>query len=149
MPALLVAAFIAGALTILAPCSLPLLPLALGAAGAQRGVRLAAVLVGFAATFVATTVVLAAVLAAADLTTQPLRLLVALVLAGAGIALVWPRAWDRLVAWSVTRGMRHEAQIVTLPGGTGAARRSVTGDALPASGSGRGSACCGHHAPGP
>ena len=138
MPALLVAAFIAGALTILAPCSLPLLPLALGAAGAQRGVRLAAVLVGFAATFVATTVVLAAVLAAADLTTQPLRLLVALVLAGAGIALVWPRAWDRLVAWSVTRGTRHEAQLVTLPSGTGAARRSVTGDALTGLGFGAG-----------
>ncbi len=129
MPALLVAAFIAGALAILAPCSLPLLPLALGAAGARRGVRLAAVLVGFAATFVATTVVLAAVLAAADLTTQPLRVLVALVLGGAGLALVWPRAWDRLVAWAEARGMRRDAPFVILPGGTGAPRLPMAGDA--------------------
>jgi cytochrome c biogenesis protein CcdA/thiol-disulfide isomerase/thioredoxin len=94
MPALLAAAFAAGVLTILAPCSVPILPLAAGAGAERRGLRLAAVLVGFAVTFLLTTVLLAGVLAAAGVTSQPLRVLVALVLAGAGIALALPRAWS-------------------------------------------------------
>src|SRR4051812_14222580 len=119
MPALHIAAFIAGALTILAPCSLPVLPLAVGAAATRRWLQLAAVLAGFAASFIASTVLLAAILRAADVTTQPLRLFVALVIAGAGIALAWPRAWDTFVARSGRWGPRS-VPVVAMPGGPGA-----------------------------
>jgi cytochrome c biogenesis protein CcdA/thiol-disulfide isomerase/thioredoxin len=95
-PGLLGVAFIAGVLTILGPCSLPILPLVLGATGSGRAARVAAVLAGFAGTFLLTTVVIAAALAALGVTTQPLRLLAAAVFAVAGAVLAWPRAADWL-----------------------------------------------------
>ncbi len=96
MPGLLAVAFLAGILTILGPCSLPILPLVVGAAGTGRSARVAGVLAGFAGTFLLTTVLIAGVLAAAGLTTQPLRLAAAAVFVAAGVLLAWPRAGDWL-----------------------------------------------------
>ncbi len=94
MPGLLAVAFLAGILTILGPCSLPILPLVVGAAGTGRSVRVAGVLAGFAGSFLLTTILIAGVLAAAGLTTQPLRLVAAAVFVAAGALLAWPRAGD-------------------------------------------------------
>ena len=96
MPGLLAVAFVAGVLTILGPCSLPILPLVVGAAGTGRSARVAGVLAGFAGTFLLTTVLIAGVLAAAGLTTQPLRVVAAAVFVAAGVLLAWPRAGDWL-----------------------------------------------------
>ena len=85
-------AFVAGVLTILAPCTLPVVPLVLGtaASGGQR--RTTGLVAGFSLTFVATTVVLASALAGAGMTTSGLRVASAIVLGLAGVTLVAPRA---------------------------------------------------------
>ncbi len=88
-------AFVAGILTILSPCILPVVPLVVGTASSGGGRRLAGIVVGFAATFVAVTVVLASTLAAAGVTTGRLRLASALLLGlfGATIAIPRLRHW--------------------------------------------------------
>jgi cytochrome c biogenesis protein CcdA/thiol-disulfide isomerase/thioredoxin len=83
-------AIIAGVLTILAPCTLPVVPLILGAAAADGRRRVAGLLVGFGLTFIGVTVLLASALAAAGLTTGTLRLAGAVVLGGAGLSLALP-----------------------------------------------------------
>ena len=80
----IVAAFLAGILTILSPCTLPVVPLIFGASLAGRARRLGWILAGFVVSFVAVTVVLASALAALDLTTSTARVLAAIVLGLAG-----------------------------------------------------------------
>ncbi len=84
-------AFVAGMLTILAPCTLPVVPLVFGAAatGGQR--RTIGIVAGFGLTFVLTAVVLASALAAAGVTTDRLRLASAVVLGIAGLTLASSR----------------------------------------------------------
>lgn len=89
-------AIIAGVLTILAPCTLPVVPLILGAAAADGRRRVAGLLVGFGLTFIGATVLLASALAAAGLTTGTLRLAGAVVLGAAGLSLALPRLGLRL-----------------------------------------------------
>ncbi len=110
MPGLLAVAFAAGALTILGPCSLPIIPLVVGATGTGRAVRVAGVLVGFGVMFLLTTVVIAALLVALGVTTQPLRLAAAGVFVVAGVVLVWPRAAD----WLTRHGPRPAARAASL-----------------------------------
>ncbi len=86
----LLGAFVAGILTILSPCTLPVVPLILGASMTGRARRLAWILLGFVASFVAVTVVLASALAAFDLTTSTARVLSAIVLGVAGATVVIP-----------------------------------------------------------
>ncbi len=119
MPGLLAIAFAAGALTILGPCSLPIIPLVVGATGTGRAVRVAGVLLGFGVMFLLTTVVIAAILAAAGVTTQPLRLVAAVVFVVAGVLLVWPRAADWLT--------RHGPRTATRAAGLGPRGDLATG----------------------
>jgi cytochrome c biogenesis protein CcdA/thiol-disulfide isomerase/thioredoxin len=110
MPGLLAVALLAGALTILGPCSLPILPLVVGATGTGRATRVVGVLAGFGVTFVVTTAVIAALLAAIGVTTQPLRLAAAAVFVVAGVLLAWPRAAD----WLTSHGPRPAARASSL-----------------------------------
>ena len=80
-------AFVAGILTILAPCTLPVVPLVLGASSTGGRLRTLGVFVGFGGSFVIVTVVLASVLAGAGLTTDRLRVASALFLALVGLTL--------------------------------------------------------------
>lgn len=89
-------AVIAGILTILAPCTLPVVPLILGAAAADGRRRVAGLLLGFGLTFIGATVLLASALAAAGLTTGTLRLAGAVVLGAAGLSLALPWLGARL-----------------------------------------------------
>src|SRR5450755_453506 len=92
MVAVLAFALVAGILTILAPCTLPVVPLIVGAAAAADGRRrLAGLLVGFGLTFVSVTVLLASALATVGLTTATLRPAAAVVLGAVGISLALPR----------------------------------------------------------
>ena len=93
---LLPAAFIAGLFTILAPCTLPVVPLVLGSATGGGARRPVGVVVGFAISFVLTAVALATVLASLGLTTNRLRLLAIVGLAGMGLGLLMPRLAERL-----------------------------------------------------
>ena len=87
-------AFVAGVLTILAPCTLPVVPLVLGSAATGGRQRTAGILIGFSLAFLATAVVLASALAAAGLTTDRLRLASALVLGLVGLTLVAGRVGE-------------------------------------------------------
>jgi len=89
-------AIVAGVLTILAPCTLPVVPLILGAAAADGRRRVAGLLLGFGLTFIGATVLLASALAAAGLTTGTLRLAGAVVLGAAGLSLALPWLGARL-----------------------------------------------------
>ena len=95
MTLLLAFAFVAGLLTILAPCTLPVVPLLLGGAAGDGRRRLAGIFTGFAASFVAATVLLSAFLAAVGLTTDRLRLVAVAALGLIGLTLAIPRlgAW--------------------------------------------------------
>ena len=83
-------AFVAGILTILAPCTLPVVPFVLGTSARGGPLRALGVVLGFGAAFVAVTVVLASVLAAAGLTTAALRGGGAIALALLGVAIAIP-----------------------------------------------------------
>src|SRR5664280_2866775 len=96
MAPVLAFALVAGILTILAPCTLPVVPLILGAAAEDGRRRVAGLLVGFGLTFIGTTVLLASALAAAGLTTGTLRLAAAVVLGAAGLTLALPWLGARL-----------------------------------------------------
>jgi cytochrome c biogenesis protein CcdA/thiol-disulfide isomerase/thioredoxin len=85
-------AFIAGVLTILAPCTLPVVPLVLGASATGGRRRTVGILAGFGGTFVVATVLLASVLAAVGLTTDRLRIASAVVLGLVGLTLAVGRA---------------------------------------------------------
>ena len=101
MAAVLLFAFLAGILTILSPCILPVVPLVVGSASTGSGRRLGGIVIGFAATFVALTVLLASALAAAGLTTDRLRLLSAGVLLVFGATLLVPA----LARWFESRAV--------------------------------------------
>ena len=91
MVAVLAFALVAGILTILAPCTLPVVPLILGAAAADGRRRLAGLLIGFGLTFVSVTVLLVSALATLGLTTATLRPAAAVVLGAVGLSLALPR----------------------------------------------------------
>ena len=84
-------AFVAGLLTILAPCTLPVVPLVLGGAAGGGRRRVAGVFTGFAASFITVTVVISAALAGLGVTTAGLRLVAVAVLGVAGLILALPR----------------------------------------------------------
>jgi len=96
MTVVLAFAMLAGILTILAPCTLPVVPLILGGAAADGRRRVAGLLIGFGLTFIGVTVLLASALAAAGLTTATLRLAGAVVLGAAGMSLALPWVGVRL-----------------------------------------------------
>jgi cytochrome c biogenesis protein CcdA/thiol-disulfide isomerase/thioredoxin len=89
-------AFVAGVLTILAPCTLPVVPLVFGAAATGGRRRTIGILAGFSLTFVVAAVVLASALAAAGLTTDRLRFASAVVLGLVGLTLIS----NRIEAWA-------------------------------------------------
>jgi len=122
-------AIIAGVLTILAPCTLPVVPLILGAAATDGRQRVAGLLVGFGLTFIGVTVLLASALAAAGLTTGTLRLAGAVVLGAAGLSLALPWLGTRLERFlgPVARGGAH---IAGRSGGSGLVGGLVLGGAI-------------------
>src|SRR3954452_2287755 len=93
---LLAFAFLAGAGTALSPCVLPVLPAVLSAGGAGGRRRPLGVVLGLAATFTITIVGVAEVVGGVGLGTDPLRALAVFVLAGFGIALLFPSGAARL-----------------------------------------------------
>ncbi len=89
-------AFVAGLLTIIAPCTLPVVPLVLGASSGGSLRRPLGIVLGFGTTFVLVAAVLASFLSAAGLTTSHLRVASAIVLAFIGATLAIPALGRRI-----------------------------------------------------
>ncbi|WP_022722924.1 cytochrome c biogenesis CcdA family protein [Rhodopseudomonas sp. B29] len=97
----LLLALLAGVATIAAPCTLPVLPILLGAAlGDSDRLRPAFIAVGFVATFAAVALLLSALTRLLDFDPNLLRSAAAILLLGFGVLMIWPKpfeaAWSRL-----------------------------------------------------
>ncbi len=109
-------AALAGLLTILSPCVLPVIPLIVGAAAGRDGRddassgmrRVAGIALGFGAAFIVGTILLASTLAAAGVTTSQLRTASALLLVAFGATLAFP-ALGRLVERWASRATSKRA----------------------------------------
>ena len=109
-------ALVAGILTILAPCTLPVIPLVLGSATGGGGRRIGGIFIGFGASFLAVTVVFAAALATLGVSTDRLRLGAAAVLGLVGLSLAWPRLAGILDRTLAPVQQRAAARTVLTPG---------------------------------
>jgi len=95
----LVLALLAGVITIAAPCTLPMLPILLGASVGQtsraRPVMIAA---GFVLSFSLVALALSAITRVFDFDPNVLRSAAAVLLAGFGLLMLWPAPFERLMS---------------------------------------------------
>ena len=96
MTLLLLFAFVAGLLTILAPCTLPVVPLVVGAGTGGGSRRPLGIVIGLALSFTVATIVLASALAAIGVSTSGLRILAVIALGVVGLSLAWPAFGQRM-----------------------------------------------------
>lgn len=97
-------AVLAGILTIAAPCTLPMLPILLGASiGHSSRARPAMIALGFVVSFSAVALLLGAVTRAFDFDPNMLREAAAILLLGFGLLMLWPAPFEwlsiRLNGW--------------------------------------------------
>jgi len=95
----LVLALLAGVVTVAAPCTLPMLPILLGASVGHTGkVRPAMIAAGFVMSFSMVALLLGAITRAFDFDPNDLRTGAAILLAGFGLLMIWPAPFERLSA---------------------------------------------------
>ena len=96
----LVLALLAGVVTIAAPCTLPVLPILLGAsmgrAGSSRPIFIA---LGFVLSFTFVALALGAITKALDVDPNVLRDGAAILLVVFGLLMIWPQPFARLTVW--------------------------------------------------
>jgi cytochrome c-type biogenesis protein len=93
----LVLALLAGVVTVAAPCTLPMLPILLGASVGQTGkVRPAMIAFGFVMSFSATALLLSAITRIFDFDPNVLRIAAAILLLGFGLLMIWPAPFEWL-----------------------------------------------------
>jgi cytochrome c biogenesis protein CcdA len=93
----LVLALLAGVVTVAAPCTLPMLPILLGASVGQTGkVRPAMIAAGFVMSFSATALLLSAITRVFDFDPNVLRTGAAILLLGFGLLMIWPAPFEWL-----------------------------------------------------
>ena len=93
----LVLALLAGIVTVAAPCTLPMLPILLGASVGQTGkLRPAMIALGFVVSFSAAALALGAVTRIFDFDPNGLRTGAAILLLGFGLLMVWPAPFEWL-----------------------------------------------------
>ncbi|OKO70622.1 cytochrome C biogenesis protein [Bradyrhizobium sp. NAS80.1] len=100
----LIFAVLAGVLTIAAPCTLPMLPILLGASIGRAGnLRPAMIALGFVISFSAAALLLGAVTRLFDFDPNVLRSAAAILLLGFGLLMLWPAPFEwlsiRLNGW--------------------------------------------------
>ena len=87
----LVLALLAGIVTVAAPCTLPMLPILLGASVGQSGkARPAMIALGFIISFSATALLVSAITRVFDFDPNSLRTGAAILLVGFGLLMIWP-----------------------------------------------------------
>ncbi len=90
-------ALLAGILTIAAPCTLPMLPILLGASIGRAGhLRPAMIALGFVVSFSAVALALGAITRAFDFDPNVLREAAAVLLLGFGLLMLWPAPFEWL-----------------------------------------------------
>jgi cytochrome c-type biogenesis protein len=93
----LILALLAGLVTIAAPCTLPMLPILLGASVGQAGkIRPAMIALGFVVSFSAAALLLDAITRIFDFDPNGLRTGAAILLAGFGLLMLWPAPFEWL-----------------------------------------------------
>jgi cytochrome c biogenesis protein CcdA len=93
----LVLALAAGMVTVAAPCTLPMLPILLGASVGQTGsARPALIALGFVLSFSTIALFLSAVTRVFDFDPEALRSAAAFLLLGFGLLMIWPALFERL-----------------------------------------------------
>ena len=95
----LVLALLAGVVTAAAPCTLPMLPILLGASVGRSGkVRPAMIALGFVMSFSMVALLLSAITRAFDFDPNILRTGAAVLLLGFGLLMIWPAPFEWLSA---------------------------------------------------
>jgi cytochrome c-type biogenesis protein len=93
----LVLALLAGVVTVAARCTLPMLPILLGASVGQTGkARPAMIALGFVMSFSAAALLLSAITRLFDFDPNGLRTGAAVLLLGFGLLMIWPAPFERL-----------------------------------------------------
>ena len=93
----LVLALLAEIVTVAAPCTLPMLPILLGASVGHRSTaRPAMIALGFVISFSATALLLSAITRAFDFDPNDLRNAAAILLLGFGLLMIWPAPFEWL-----------------------------------------------------
>ena len=93
----LVLALLAGVVTVAAPCTLPMLPILLGASVGQTGkIRPAMIALGFVISFSAAALALSAITRVFDFDPNSLRTAAAILLLGFGLLMIWPAPFEWL-----------------------------------------------------
>jgi cytochrome c biogenesis protein CcdA len=93
----LILALLAGVVTIAAPCTLPVLPILLGASVGQTSkARPAFIALGFVVSFAAVALLLSWIIGIFDFDPNVLRSGAAIVLLGFGLLMIWPAPFERL-----------------------------------------------------
>jgi cytochrome c-type biogenesis protein len=93
----LVLALLAGIVTIAAPCTLPMLPILLGASVGQTGkLRPALIALGFVISFSVAALLLSAITRVFDFDPNVLRSAAAILLLGFGLLMIWPAPFEWL-----------------------------------------------------
>jgi cytochrome c biogenesis protein CcdA len=93
----LVLALLAGIVTVAAPCTLPMLPILLGASVGQSGkARPAMIALGFIISFSATALLVSAITRVFDFDPNSLRTGAAILLVGFGLLMIWPAPFEWL-----------------------------------------------------
>src|SRR6202790_2659879 len=93
----LVLALFAGVVTVAAPCTLPMLPILLGASVGQTGkIRPAMIALGFVMSFSAAALLLSAITRIFDFDPNSLRTAAAMLLLGFGLLMIWPAPFEWL-----------------------------------------------------
>jgi cytochrome c-type biogenesis protein len=92
-------AFLAGVLTVAAPCTLPVLPLLLGASiGRADRARPVFIALGFAVAFAGATLLFSAITQILGFDQNTLRDIAVILLVAFGLMLLWPRPFEALMA---------------------------------------------------
>ena len=92
-------ALLAGVITVAAPCTLPMLPVLLGASVGQTSkARPVTIALGFVLSFSLVALALSAITRMFDFDPNVLRSAAAILLAGFGLVMLWPAPFERLAA---------------------------------------------------
>lgn len=95
----LVLSLLAGVVTVAAPCTLPMLPILLGASVGQTGkARPAMIALGFVMSFSMVALLLSAITRVFDFDPNVLRTGAAILLTGFGLLMIWPAPFEWLAA---------------------------------------------------
>jgi cytochrome c-type biogenesis protein len=104
----IVLALLAGVVTVAAPCTLPMLPILLGASIGQTGkARPAMIALGFVISFSMVALLLSAITRAFDFDPDVLRTGAVILLFGFGLLMIWPTPFERLTAWIASLTVGH------------------------------------------